>query len=43
VAFHPPHVETVPLADIVGRTKLVPSDGDVVRTARAVGIGFGDQ
>ncbi|MPZ20878.1 MAG: ATP-dependent 6-phosphofructokinase [Luteitalea sp.] len=43
VAFHPPHVETVPLADIVGRTKLVPPDGDVVRTARAVGIGFGDE
>ncbi|MPY87697.1 MAG: ATP-dependent 6-phosphofructokinase [Luteitalea sp.] len=43
VAFHPPDVGTVPLADVVGRTKLVPPDGDVVRTARAVGIGFGDE
>ena len=42
VASRPPHIVTVPLAEIVGRTRTVPLDSDVVRTARAVGIGFGD-
>lgn len=42
VAFHPPDIGSVPLADIVGQQRLVPADGDVVRTAKALGIGFGD-
>jgi 6-phosphofructokinase 1 len=42
VAFHPPHIVTVPLQDVVGKTRTVPVDFDVVRTARAIGIGFGD-
>ncbi len=42
VASRPPHIVTVPLAEIVGRTRTVPLDSDVVRTARAVGIGFGE-
>ena len=42
VASRPPHIVTVPLAEVVGRTRTVPVDSDVVRTARAVGIGFGD-
>jgi hypothetical protein len=32
----------VPLGDVVGRTRTIPDDSDLVRTARAVGIGFGE-
>ena len=42
VAFHPPHIVSVPIASVVGRTKFVPTDFDAVRTARATGISFGD-
>ncbi|HET9949939.1 MAG TPA: ATP-dependent 6-phosphofructokinase [Longimicrobiales bacterium] len=42
VAFQPPDVVHVPLADAIARPKLVPVEGDVVRTARAMGISFGD-
>ena len=42
VASRPPHIVTVPLSEIVGKTRTVPLDSDVVRTARAVGIGFGE-
>ena len=43
VAFHPPDIGSVPLSEIVGQQRLVPADGDVVRTAKALGIGFGDE
>jgi phosphofructokinase-like protein len=42
VAFHPPDIVAVPLEKIVGRTKNVPLDFDVVRAARAMGISLGD-
>jgi 6-phosphofructokinase 1 len=42
VAFHPPDIVAVPLERIVGRTRNVPLDFDVVRTARALGISLGD-
>jgi phosphofructokinase-like protein len=42
VAFHPPEIVAVPLDRIVGRTKNVPLDFDVIRTARAMGIALGD-
>ncbi len=42
VAYHPPDIVAVPLASIVGRTRDVPLDSDIVRTARAVGISLGD-
>ena len=42
VASKPPDIVAVPLEKIVGRTKNVPVDSDVVRTARAVGISLGD-
>ena len=42
VAFHPPEIVAVPLEKIVGRTRTVPPDFDVLRTARAVGISLGD-
>ena len=42
VAFHPPNIVAVPLEKIVGRTRNVPTDFDVVRTARAMGVSLGD-
>jgi 6-phosphofructokinase 1 len=42
VAFHPPHIVAVPLEKVVGRTRNVPTDFDVVRTARAMGVSMGD-
>ena len=42
VAYHPPDIVAVPLDDIVGRTRNVPLDSDVIRTARAMGISLGD-
>ena len=42
VANRPPHIVSVPLEEVVGRTKQVPQDLDLVRTARALGISFGD-
>jgi ATP-dependent phosphofructokinase / diphosphate-dependent phosphofructokinase len=43
VAFHPPDITSVPLEDVVGKTKTVPTTGfDVVETARAIGVSFGD-
>jgi 6-phosphofructokinase 1 len=42
VAFAPPDIIAVPIAEVVGRTKLVPLDSDLVRTARAIGVTFGD-
>jgi 6-phosphofructokinase 1 len=42
VAFHPPNIAAVPLEKIVGRTRTVPPDFDVVRTARAMGVSLGE-
>jgi 6-phosphofructokinase 1 len=42
VAFHPPNIVSVPLERVVGRTRSVPLDFDVLRTARAMGISLGD-
>ncbi len=42
VAYKPPDISSVPLEKIVGRTRNVPPDSDVVRTARALGIALGD-
>jgi 6-phosphofructokinase 1 len=43
VAFHPPAIVGIPLAEVVGKTKNVPLDSDVVATARALGVAFGDE
>ncbi len=37
-----PNVEYVPLADVAGRMKSVPLDGDTIQTARDLGICLGD-
>ncbi len=42
VALDPPDVRAIPLAKAVARQKTVPIDGDVVATARDLGISFGD-
>jgi ATP-dependent phosphofructokinase / diphosphate-dependent phosphofructokinase len=41
-ALHSPEVVAVPLDLVVGRTRTVPTNGDVMRAARSVGISFGD-
>ncbi len=43
VASQPPEIVTVPLEEIGGKQKRVPTDFDLVRTARALGISFGDE
>lgn len=42
VANHPPDMVPVPLADVVGRTRTVPLDYDLIATGRAIGISFGE-
>jgi 6-phosphofructokinase 1 len=42
VALDPPEVHAVPLAEAISRTKFVPLGGDIVLTARAMGICLGD-
>jgi len=41
VGLHPPHIHAVPFAAAL-QTKYVDLDGDVVMTARSLGISFGD-
>lgn len=42
VSYQNYHVLAVPIADAVHRLRLVPPQGQMVETARAVGISFGD-
>jgi 6-phosphofructokinase 1 len=42
VALTPPTVSYVPLSEATSRMKVVPSDSDVILTARDLGIAFGD-
>lgn len=42
VALDPPDVLAVPLAEAVDHLKMVPTDGDIVTTARRLGMSFGD-
>jgi len=42
VAFAPPDIVARKLEDVVGKTKTVPLDSDVIQTARAMGVTFGD-
>src|ERR1700704_1223126 len=42
VAFAPPDIVARRLEDVVGKTKTVPMDFDLMRTARALGVTFGD-
>ena len=40
-ALQPPDIVPVPIKDAVGKIRTVPPDGNVVRTARALGISMG--
>jgi ATP-dependent phosphofructokinase / diphosphate-dependent phosphofructokinase len=42
VGLQPPDVVYVPLAEATRRRKTVPLDGDTMRTARDLGVNFGD-
>jgi 6-phosphofructokinase 1 len=42
VANNPPDIVPIPLSDVVGKTKTVPLDYDLLRTARSIGVAFGD-
>jgi ATP-dependent phosphofructokinase / diphosphate-dependent phosphofructokinase len=42
VANHPPDLVPIPLGEVVGKIKTVPLDYDLLTTARALGVSFGD-
>ncbi|MFA5139114.1 MAG: ATP-dependent 6-phosphofructokinase [Elusimicrobiota bacterium] len=42
VALRPPDTVSVPITQAIGRLRLVPVDGDLVKTARSLGISLGD-
>ena len=42
VANNPPDIVPIPIGEVVGRTKTVPLDYDLLQTARAIGVSFGD-
>ncbi|MBI4623382.1 MAG: ATP-dependent 6-phosphofructokinase [Verrucomicrobia bacterium] len=42
VAHHPPDTRAIPITEAIGCLRTVPLDGDIVRTARDLGISFGD-
>jgi len=42
VANNPPDLVPIPLGDVVGRTKTVPLDYDLLLTAKSLAISFGD-
>jgi ATP-dependent phosphofructokinase / diphosphate-dependent phosphofructokinase len=42
VANNPPDIVPIPLGDVVGKTKTVPLDYDLLTTAKAIGVTFGD-
>jgi 6-phosphofructokinase 1 len=42
VAFAPPDIVARRLDEVVGKTRIVPSDFDLVATAKSLGVTFGD-
>ena len=42
VANHPPDLVPIPIGEVVGKTKTVPLDYDLLLTARSLGVSFGD-
>jgi 6-phosphofructokinase len=42
VAWQAPVMKAVPIADVIGKTKLVPIDSDTIQTCRDLGISLGD-
>ena len=42
VSYQPPTLTTLPLDEVLGKPKPVPLDGDVICTARELGVALGD-
>src|SRR5207302_2168202 len=42
VALAPPDIVARRLEEVVGKTRTVPMDSDLIQTARALGVAFGD-
>ena len=42
VAHRPPDTDAIPIKEAIGHLRTVPPDCDIIRTGRALGIGFGD-
>lgn len=42
VAFKNNQITDVPLSEVAGKLKLVPADSDTIKSARSLGISFGD-
>jgi 6-phosphofructokinase 1 len=42
VAFAPPDIIARPIDEVVGKIKTVPMDSDLLLTAKALGVTFGD-
>jgi 6-phosphofructokinase len=42
VAFVPPHIQFVPLADAINKIRTVPADNEFLKTARSLGICLGN-
>jgi len=42
VAFDPPDISSVKLEEVVGKMRIVPADHDLLLTAKALGVTFGD-
>ncbi len=42
VANQPPHTSAIPIKEAIGRLRTVPPDCDITRTARDLGISFGE-
>jgi 6-phosphofructokinase 1 len=42
VAWQPPDMKAVPIAEVIGKTKQVPVESDTIQTCRDLGISLGD-
>ncbi|MGO9287484.1 MAG: 6-phosphofructokinase [Polyangia bacterium] len=42
ISFQPPDIKTIPLCETLNRIRTVPAASDLILTARALGIAFGD-
>jgi 6-phosphofructokinase 1 len=42
VALVPPEVESIPIREAIGRRNVVPTNSDIIESAREIGISFGD-